>query len=382
MDVTTKTSGQVAFESFYERAVKWEEVPASQHGRWEAAAKEAARQDGAGVRDERDKWKMVVSDLAVMMGLDRSSVDHPKAPGCILERAKTLHRISDGLQAQLLRIRDAAESAGLKCAGHLPKGENGTNFDGDFIKDEGADFAPWQEAEGVRKLVDKLMEMEAAHTKATAAQVALLQQAEERSKVDGPAYNSGRSEGHADVAARLRAILDPKDVEHLGLEGLIHMVEQLEASARKDSAEAGEHREEVSKLKADLERTLHLATNHGTEVMRSHQVLDAAGAPALGQDLARRVEALVVYRDGLLEQTLELSREAGALAGRVQELERSLDREWRDRRELALALVHGRSAAPGIRLWSVEHPTELRGANVKKPSPDDAGTCSAGVVAP
>lgn len=51
--------------------------------------------------------------------------------------------------------------------------------------------------------------------------------AEIRCKVDGPVYNAGRSEGHADVAARLRAILDPEDTEHWNLDGLLAEVARL-----------------------------------------------------------------------------------------------------------------------------------------------------------
>lgn len=46
-------------------------------------------------------------------------------------------------------------------------------------------------------------------------------------KIDGPVFNSGRSEGKSDVAADLRKILDPGDVNHLNLEGLLEMVKLL-----------------------------------------------------------------------------------------------------------------------------------------------------------
>lgn len=39
--------------------------------------------------------------------------------------------------------------------------------------------------------------------------------------VDGPVYNAGRLEGHADIAARLRAILDPEDRNKWNLDGLL-----------------------------------------------------------------------------------------------------------------------------------------------------------------
>lgn len=45
------------------------------------------------------------------------------------------------------------------------------------------------------------------------------------SKVDGPVYNAGRAEGHADIAARLRAILDPEDESHWNIDGVLAAVE-------------------------------------------------------------------------------------------------------------------------------------------------------------
>lgn len=45
------------------------------------------------------------------------------------------------------------------------------------------------------------------------------------SAVDGPAYEAGRLEGHADIAARLRAILDPEDENHWNIDGVLEAVE-------------------------------------------------------------------------------------------------------------------------------------------------------------
>lgn len=44
---------------------------------------------------------------------------------------------------------------------------------------------------------------------------------------DGEVYNRGRSEGHADIAAKLRAIIDPDDQRHLNLDGVLKEVEWL-----------------------------------------------------------------------------------------------------------------------------------------------------------
>lgn len=49
----------------------------------------------------------------------------------------------------------------------------------------------------------------------------------EQAKTDGPVYNAGRAEGHADIAAKLRAIIDPTDEMHLNIDGLLDIVAKL-----------------------------------------------------------------------------------------------------------------------------------------------------------
>jgi hypothetical protein len=46
-------------------------------------------------------------------------------------------------------------------------------------------------------------------------------------KVDGPVYNSGRSEGRADVKAQFTKIVDPEDEQHFSIDGVLKEVEQL-----------------------------------------------------------------------------------------------------------------------------------------------------------
>ena len=45
-----------------------------------------------------------------------------------------------------------------------------------------------------------------------------------QAKIDGPVFNSGRSEGRADVAVQLRAIVDPEDTGRPDLDGCIDRV--------------------------------------------------------------------------------------------------------------------------------------------------------------
>lgn len=42
--------------------------------------------------------------------------------------------------------------------------------------------------------------------------------------VDGETYNAGRLEGHADVCADLRAIIDPDDVNRWNYDGLLREI--------------------------------------------------------------------------------------------------------------------------------------------------------------
>lgn len=50
---------------------------------------------------------------------------------------------------------------------------------------------------------------------------------EKQTAVDGPIYNAGRREGHADMCAALRAILDPQDKEHWDENGILKEISKL-----------------------------------------------------------------------------------------------------------------------------------------------------------
>jgi hypothetical protein len=69
--------------------------------------------------------------------------------------------------------------------------------------------------------------------------------------VDGPAYTAGRKEGHADVAASLRAILDPKDTRHASIEGLLSMAREQNTQVL-ESKDLKEKLDAVNKLYSDL----------------------------------------------------------------------------------------------------------------------------------
>lgn len=60
------------------------------------------------------------------------------------------------------------------------------------------------------------------------AEIARLRQA---AATDGPVFERGRNEGWSDVAARLRGVLDPYDVNHWNLDGLIAEVGRLRSVA-------------------------------------------------------------------------------------------------------------------------------------------------------
>jgi hypothetical protein len=82
---------------------------------------------------------------------------------------------------------------------------------------------------------------DALSTDAGKALLERLVKAEADAKVDGPVFNHGRWEGRSDVAAQLRAVLDPSDAGHLSLDGLLAMVNALRerlASAERSLADA------------------------------------------------------------------------------------------------------------------------------------------------
>lgn len=48
-----------------------------------------------------------------------------------------------------------------------------------------------------------------------------------QASVDGPMYRAGRLEGHADMCAELRMLLDPRDTHHWNRDGLLGAVVSL-----------------------------------------------------------------------------------------------------------------------------------------------------------
>ncbi|MCC6178834.1 MAG: hypothetical protein WAZ94_15140 [Phycisphaerales bacterium] len=61
--------------------------------------------------------------------------------------------------------------------------------------------------------------------------VIALEEARRANVVDGPIFNSGRMEGRSDVAASLRRVLDPADVNHWSIDGLLNEVRRLKGGA-------------------------------------------------------------------------------------------------------------------------------------------------------
>lgn len=89
----------------------------------------------------------------------------------------------------------------------------------------------------VRKLREQLAEARSRAFRAYDANTALMSEVDTlRAQVatvtaeaatDGPAYQRGRSEGRADVAASLRALLDPSDAQHWNLDGALTEVRRI-----------------------------------------------------------------------------------------------------------------------------------------------------------
>lgn len=70
-------------------------------------------------------------------------------------------------------------------------------------------------------------------------------------QTDGPVYQAGRDEGRADVAAQLRAILDPDDLFHWNLDGVLKKVAQLAAPGYCSAVMVDDLRARAEKAEAD-----------------------------------------------------------------------------------------------------------------------------------
>jgi len=123
---------------------------------------------------------------------------------------------------------------------------------------------------------------------------------DEERKADGPAFNCGRHEGQADVAARLRKILDPTDAGHLDLDGLLTKVSGAceVADARSVDAEA------LKKRCSELTEALALA----------HRALwdEARIAKEDGRELAvKRMEHAIASSQPLVVRSARQARYPG-----------------------------------------------------------------------
>ena len=165
----------------------------------------------------------------------------PVSAADLPERARSLMRLIHRTADQQLQIRKALERAGYKCEGSWPDGAEVAQTK------PGADFAPWQEAAGVDKLVDKITLLEGAA--ATSDQRATEQQ---------------------ERAAAIRAELEKLDVP-VGmtvLDGIAHLA-KVRTNCRVAAAEALEHLQAV------------------------RQELDDAGVLPQEDDQSKRVAALL-----------------------------------------------------------------------------------------
>lgn len=144
-----------------------------------------------------------------------------------------------------------------------------------------------------------------------AALISYAKKAADDSAVDGRAYNDGRAEGRADIAAKLRAIIDPEDKRHLSLDGLINAWKWNAASMRiaastmlarllhESGRRAVERGENIAEQTTFIEWVdLHARVKQGRTMtacaMLDSMLIDAAPAPAgstrlSGECLAREI---------------------------------------------------------------------------------------------
>lgn len=66
-----------------------------------------------------------------------------------------------------------------------------------------------------------------------------------KNKTDSLTYNAGRLEGHADICAKLRRIIDPLDEERLNLDGILDKIELLYLNSKSNNLDNNLSGEEI-----------------------------------------------------------------------------------------------------------------------------------------
>ena len=146
-------------------------------------------------------------------------------------------------------------------------------------------------------------------------------------KVDGPAYESGRLEGHADVASKLRAHLDPEDQKHLTLDGLLDRVDY----ELRDHAHTKQVRDDYANTSA----------KRGLEIGAAHVRLDNAGGIDHGAlNVPERIDLLIGQRNATQQESGKLFADRERLKARCEELSGALSRAHRAMRDAAREAKH------------------------------------------
>lgn len=143
-----------------------------------------------------------------------------RAAGITIAPEAALHRALQERTDELERVRESARAESLMLRRRVSEMED-ENEDNRRRRAQAVETMECREAErevieaGLRQQIDTLRRER--------------DEAREAARVDGPVFVSGRHEGWSDIAAKLRAILDPADTEHLNLDGLLCRVAHLAA---------------------------------------------------------------------------------------------------------------------------------------------------------
>ena len=199
----------------------------------------------------------------------------PVSAADLPERARSLMRLIHRTADQQLQIRKALERAGYKCEGSWPDGAEVAQTK------PGADFAPWQEAAGVDKLVDKITLLEGAAAtsdqRATEQQERAAAACERANAAEARATEAAASGQAASMAAaaseqRARALADQLQAAQVAqgiAERSYDALQRSREASRVAAAEALEHLQAV------------------------RQELDDAGVLPQEDDQSKRVAALL-----------------------------------------------------------------------------------------
>ena len=247
-------------------------------------------------------------------------------PGDLPERARSLMRLIHRTADQQLQIRKALERAGYKCEGSWPDGAEVAQTK------PGADFAPWQEAAGVDKLVDKITLLEGAAAtsdqRATEQQERAAAACERANAAEARATEAAASGQAASMAAaaseqRARALADQLQAAQVAQGIAERSYDALQRSREASRVAAAEALEHLQAVRQELD-------DAGVLPQEDDQSKRVAALLEAGKTHEKVHEELRAEADGRTDVANKEIERANRLAERCQAAEQALQVAQRD----------------------------------------------------